>query len=350
MTVSSSLIRPNDPRWAAFLLRTEHDFYHLPEYAVLSAREEGGEAVAFYAECGNDALLIPLLLRPITPESSPIPLQDAASPYGYASPLATPGMESAVLARFLHAFSTVASSQRIVSAFLRLHPLLSLDADVLRSAGSVVDHGETVTVDTAKSADEIEAGIRRGYRYDIRKLRAAGMVCEFDNWGVFSDFIAVYRATMQRVGAGAAYFFSDRYFQDLREMLGDSLHLACVRAADGAIAAAALVTHHGAVSQYHLSGTHESFVGVAPTKLLLRDAISWAAARGARVFHLGGGVGGRSDSLFNFKAGFSDDRRIFRTFRMVLDRNAYEGLVGEWNRQNPTSTDSNFFPLYRAAG
>ena len=49
-------------------------------------------------------------------------------------------------------------------------------------------------------------------------------------------------------------------------------------------------------------------------------------ARGNRVMHLGGGLGGAHDSLFDFKAGFSKDRQPFRTWRVVVDPVRYAEL------------------------
>ena len=59
------------------------------------------------------------------------------------------------------------------------------------------------------------------------------------------------------------------------------------------------------------------------------------------VLHLGGGVGGAQDSLMHFKAGFSDRRHLFKTWRVVLDEQQYTELSGK----EPESTG--FFPAYR---
>ena len=48
-----------------------------------------------------------------------------------------------------------------------------------------------------------------------------------------------------------------------------------------------------------------------PTKLMLHFVRTWAKDRGLRRLRLGGGVGGKEDSLYRFKAGFSTDRHAF---------------------------------------
>ena len=65
MRLDSSFIDPDSPRWSEALGATRHDFYHLPSYARLAGRLEGGEAMAFVAEEGGRRLLVPLIVRPI---------------------------------------------------------------------------------------------------------------------------------------------------------------------------------------------------------------------------------------------------------------------------------------------
>ena len=60
--------------------------------------------------------------------------------------------------------------------------------------------------------------------------------------------------------------------------------------------------------------------------LMLHFVRGFMKARGNRVMHLGGGLGGAHDSLFDFKAGFSKDRQPFRTWRVVVDPVRYAEL------------------------
>jgi hypothetical protein len=83
----------------------------------------------------------------------------------------------------------------------------------------------------------------------------------------------------------------------------------------------------------------------APSKLMFDSVRHWAQDRGNRVFHLGGGTGGRIDSLFHFKAGFSPLRGEFRSLRVVFDESRYRTLV---ERSPAGCQNSNgYFPLYR---
>ena len=85
------------------------------------------------------------------------------------------------------------------------------------------------------------------------------------------------------------------------------------------IVCAGLFGESNGIVQYHLSGTKEQALKLSPLKILINHARQWATPRGANVLHLGGGLGGAHDSLMHFKAGSSDRRHLFKTWRVVLD-------------------------------
>ena len=145
---------------------------------------------------------------------------------------------------------------------------------------------------------------------------------------------------------GYLRFFDDDYFEDLRRRIPpENIHLVTVHAPDGDLAAGAIMFECSGTAQYHLSGTSPKYHRLAPTKLVLYDYATWAAARGNTRLHLGGGLGADAgDPLFHFKAGFSSLRATFRSFRIVVDPVAYERLIKHFGAPAGTS----FFPAYRA--
>src|SRR5205085_7449937 len=86
----------------------------------------------------------------------------------------------------------------------------------------------------------------------------------------------------------------------------------------------ALVLECQGIIQYHLSGTVEDRLKIAPMKLVIESVRQWACQRGARLLHLGGGrTSDPQDSLLHFKKGFSNDLHTFRTWRWVLFPEVY---------------------------
>jgi hypothetical protein len=165
-------------------------------------------------------------------------------------------------------------------------------------------------------------------------------------------FAAIYRETMQRVGASPGYLFEDSYFSALSEMLGEALQLFVVRLPDGTPVSAGLFTLCDGILQYHLGGTRTAALKLSPMTLLLDTARLWAHEQQARVFHLGGGVGAQADSLFQFKAGFSGRRHEFFTWRWILEPDEYQAMCAVRQRADESrgvvAPASDFFPAYRA--
>jgi hypothetical protein len=342
--MQAELLRSQDPRWGDFLGAVRHDFYHLPAYVDLCARRGGGQAAAFWASEGGAAMLIPMVLRPLPPELDPGPgWRDAAAPYGYPCPLLRGDPGEAAVAAMLAAFRDTGAAAGIVSAFLRLHPLLPLAEAPFRAFGALVRHGETVYLDLSQGREELDRQTRVNHLADVRRLEREGFRVQLDPWERMDDFVRIYQETMRYRAADAFYRFERGYFTELRQCLGERLHLSIVQAPDGAAAAAGLFTWTDGLVQFHLSGTSEAHRRAGPAKLMLIHMRDWARERGARFLHLGGGVGCRQDSLAFFKQGFSRLRAPFGTLRMVLHPERYRVLLGR--RGRPDSDD--FFPGYR---
>jgi len=339
----------NDARWQRFLDRAPHDAYHLPAYCRVAGNYECGEPVAFYAEEGEHALLMPLLVRELPSDlNAPPDWRDATSPYGYSGPITTSGARPDLLHTSLQALRDVGRERGLVSAFIRLHPFYSMPAALYGAAGAVVHHGSVVYVDLARSYEQWQAETRLDHRRNIARLIRMGYTVEMDNWTAYSDFQVVYRATMERNSASAFYFFSERYFDELRAMLGDRLHLCTVRGPDGDVAASGLFLLVDGLAEYHLGGTAEVHFPKAPSKLMFDFVRQWAKDLGATLLNLGGGLGGGGGSLHRFKRGFSPLEAEFHTVRVVFDDERYNQLANVRDESLRTDDASpGFFPAYR---
>ncbi len=301
----------------------QSDFYQYPGYVKLVGQIENASGFAAYVEEGMDWLLVPILKRPIEDDWF-----DASSPYGYSGVLGNPNLLPVILENL----------ERLgcVSLFLRFHPLYN------PSLGQNI--GKTVMIDLSKSLDELERETRKDHRQGIMRLEREGFNAWIDdNWAQFDRFFEIYTDTMKRLGAGNGYFFPREYFIDLRRVMGGKLHL-CIVQKKSEVAAAGLFSQASGIVQFHLSGTDANHLKNAPSKMMLHFMRFWAKEQGNRWFHLGGGVGGREDSLFKFKSGFSSVFYDFQVGRYILKPEKYKELVFKRGITQPT----NFFPEYRA--
>ena len=352
--MQTRFIRPDDRLWEACLAQMPHDFYHKPGYVRLCADQEGGEPLAFVAEEGESRFFVPLVVRPIGSDYlSACGLHDAISPYGYPAPLLkcveNGRTQGDFLEEALRRLLAGLRQQGVVSLFLRLHPLLPLPSEPFGRLGTLVHHGETVFVDLTLPKEEIWHQTRNDHRRRINRAKRRGCVAEIDRtWSCLDEFIDIYTETMRRVGASDYYFFGKRYFEDLKDALEGALHLCIVRVKES-VACAGLFTEVCGIVQFHLSGFRREYTRDEPVKLMVDFVRNWAKERGNWAFHLGGGVGGRKDSLFEFKSGFSKLRARFHTWRAVVDAEAYQALTGQWQRRAGLEPEepSGFFPAYR---
>jgi hypothetical protein len=346
----AEFISPDDRRWKELLTRVNHDFYHLPEYISFAARHEGGRPCAFFAETGSNALLVPLLMRDLPRELDPEPgLCDVLTPYGYPGPILAGDPTEETVAEMLQGFLRVSRQRAVVSAFWRLHPLLSFPLEPLRKMGVLVRHGNTVYVDLSQPPEQMWRETSNNHRRHIKQLQRNGFVAVRNDWRYWQSFIEIYWETMARVEASEFYFFPADYFEELKETLGDRLDLWTVLSPQGEVASAAIFVTVKGIVQYHLGATTKKFLDMSPLKLIISEVRLWGCRAGHRLLHLGGGNGGAMDSLYTFKARFSPLSAGFYTFRATPMPNAYADLTLKrlGAAAGKDGNDDGFFPAYR---
>jgi hypothetical protein len=338
--MDARLIGPDDSRWRDALRGISPDFYHQPGFAAVSARHEGGEAVALHSTSGGRTTLVPLILRP-TPDGA----RDATSPQGYPGALVRPTQDPESLAEALLAGVDLLRARRVVSLYVRLHPLMN--ADPPDGVGEIVRHPDTVLIDLSLSYEVLWRQTRQRFRTQINSAIRAGHVIRVDSddrsLAAFKD---LYRSTLQRRSASPAFDYSDEYFEGLRDVLGPAFQIAVVEV-HGEPAAAGLYIESGGIVHLHLAGSDRRFDHAHPTKLMYHRMREWAKSRGNRWMLLGGGRGTSDDTLLHFKAGFSRLRAPYRTLRVAVTPRRYRSLVARRFPEGVPSWASDFFPVYR---
>ncbi len=362
--VNSTTVRvleADDPAWEDWLGMATRDIYHTAGYHDLA--RSSGEGTPKLVVVGNRrrGLAWPYLLRPVSDleELADCDATDVTSVYGYPGPLAwgcRPG--DMFVTQAWREIVNVWCEQGAVAAFTRFHPLLgnaSLFSGPLRAtdgplAGEgLIAIGPTVSIDCTLSDDVAMAHYARALRQHIAAGRRAGLVTvEDEDWVHLDAFVALYGETMARNRAAAGYLFDRAYFDRLVAALAGHVHLLTTML-ESLPVAAGLFTEFDGIVQAHLVGTSTEHRHLSPFKLLLDDTRRWARERGDRVLHIGGGRGGREDTLLSFKEEFSPRRHVFHIGRWVLDAGSYAELVRARLRvvPQPTSLDAGFFPAYR---
>ena len=295
------------------------DVYYSRGFVAASAPLAGGEPVFLAGE----GALLPLLIR-----GGPV---DAVTPYGYGGPLAVePGGDVP------GAYAAWCRERGVLSTFAVFHPLLDVDTRGFR----VSPLGGTI----AWALDgDLEAGMHAHHRRQVRRARGAGLAAAASPApGDLDAFVAVYEGTMARAGASPFYFFGAAYWEALlREV---PLVRVDVAGEDG-LAASVLGMGRPPVLHYHLGGNTDAGRRAGASQLALLGLAQWGQEHGFTTLHLGGGVGGRADSLLEYKRRFAPGGHVPSAIgKAVHDEPAYLAAAGaaavDWD---------GFFPAYREA-
>ena len=335
----------------------QYDFYFLPEYHVLAERRGEGEARLFVYEQAGYTIVLPLIIRALA-DVSELPgwantWRDATSVYGYSGPLYShENVPRGVVDRFQRALSGALQELHAVSVFSRLHPLLPAQTKLLDGLGEHQFGGATVAIDLSAAPAEQRAHYNGTIKNRINRLARSGITCALDiEQRYLLEFVALYHETMHRVKAEQSYFFDPTYFYDLAKGLGPVLKLFIVKTPERQVISGGLFTLCDGIVQYHLGGTRDAALRLSPTALMFETVRLWANQNGAHTLHLGGGVGGQPDSLFQFKAQFSRQTYKFATWRWIVRPEAYRELSERkhvWNSERRLKPISpSFFPAYR---
>jgi Acetyltransferase (GNAT) domain len=361
-SIITQVISPNDSRWQKLLETIPHDFYHLPGYLSLEATRHHAVPEALIIQDDQKIFFLPYLIRDCSSilasnSHQSDRIYDVVSPYGYPGSLVSQaGQNPEFINRCLDLLYHHWQERNICSAFIRLHPILSsyLNHALFDDHKFVFcNQGNVVTCDLTKDFSEIWRQVRPSHRTKINKLTRAGFVAKIGLVDEYLDvFIDIYRETMDRVNALESYYFTQDYFESIFQVLGDRIKI-CVVEIDDHVVAASLITECSGIIQYYLGGTRTEFLRQSPATMMFKFIIEWGKHRNNTLLNLGGGIGGSQDSLYHFKAGFSDEFKAFTTIKTIVDREKYTRLVAA--RANSLGVSSaelentSFFPAYRSA-
>ena len=344
--MKSALLLPSDERWSEMLSDVVHDFHHLPAFVALEATRSEGDARALFIEDGSARLLIPLICRAL-PEHLGMSGQDAISPYGYPCPLLNTA-EAHDAARLIAHVPEALREHSLLSAFIRLHPLIASPLEALADAGMLVHHGPTVWIDLTEPVEEMWRQTRGSDRNRMNKLRRGGYAARIDpSWDRIDAFVALYNETMDYLHASSGYYYDRAYFEALKRALDGRLHLCLVEGPDDEVVSAGVFSEIGGLVQFHLSGTRSDHRRTSPSRLMIDHVRRVLKGHGASRFHLGGGVGAKEDSLYEFKRGFSKHRASFHSWRVLGDPTRYEEAERAAQRAGAKDEGGDFFPAYR---
>ena len=336
MTLSCDI--PDDVgQWNETLSRFEldaQDIYFRPEYVSLHA--QAGEGRLYIYEEAGDFWIYPMLVRPIDRIGRKLLKEnwfDIESPYGYGGPTSTT-LDPGFLERAHEDFDRWCGNEGLVAEFVRFHPVIGNECCASPKMERVYDR-DTFSIDL-QSMEPGEMSFSPRPRNKIRRARKLGVrISECQGEEAFERFRGLYMATMDRKDADTLYYFGDRYFSGLKELVKERGYLlsACQ---DEEWVAAGIFLRGERLLHYHLSASTRDIYVPGATNLMIYEAAKLGRKAGLISMHLGGGLTGRpDDSLASFKKSMSSDKLGFHIGKRVHNRGIYDDLREIWNREFP---------------
>lgn len=331
----------SDPAsWNEFLKKFgDVDVYFTPKYAESYNLVCEGENCAFAYEDAGKAFLFPFRLRPIDGTE----YFDTISDYGYGGPISTCS-DAAFLEDAYAALDSRLSEMKVVSEFCRYHPLLGNSALASHSR-DILFCNNTVASDIRPTRDEILMSIDIKKRSNYRRALKNGTSTRLGTLADVGRFYEIYTQTMRAVSASEFYFLSEDFFADTMKIMGDDAMLLLAEV-EGQTVAGTMLLKSKSRLHYYYSGKdveHPLYAKSNAVTVLLVDAMNLALDLGLKEFHLGGGVGGKEDSLFLFKKDFSDRLCDFNVSKKILLPDVYAELCAA----RGIDAAESFFPAYR---
>lgn len=323
------------------------DFYFTPAYGELNAAFEGGKLETFVHETPRGSVYHMFILRTIPDEIGGDGSFDISTPYGYGGPVlidCEDGDRAWLAASYADAFSAFCRERRIVSEFVRFHPLLG-NAEDWKPHMDVRFSRHTVAIDL--TPDDLFAQFKRNQRRILRHQEDIEVEFDFD-MEKLDVFESVYREAMQALGASDYYFFPHGYFEALEAC---KPHCFLVHARyQGAIVSSRLVFRYGQTLHDHLAGTRPDCYKANGSTTLIGHVAAWGKREGYTRFHLGGGTTcAADDSLLSYKSEFSSGPLYdYHMGQVVHDEAAYRRLCARANEIRGEEASGCFFPGYRA--
>lgn len=327
-------------QWEEIVQKYNCDVYFRSGYMKSFDGYSDGLGAAVDISSGQFHFFEPFRVRKINGEPD---YCDVSSEYGYAGPILIGDEDFS--SRALEILKAFFIEHRVVSGFVRYHPLLQNES-IVRNRRNIVHCGQTISVDTNKPFDEILMGIASKKRSDYRRALKKGTTVRLGGLDDIPAFYDVYRQSMKHASASDFYFLSEEFFKNTLTNLKDNSFMLLAEF-EGIVVGASIFLFSKDFMHYHFSGKNVEWSESSKangTTVILCQAAKIASEMGIKQMHLGGGVGGCKDPLFEFKKCFSKTTNSFFVSKDIYLPQKYNELC---EKAGKSPSECSFFPAYR---
>ena len=310
------------------------DVHYTREFYEVFRETEKSEFEAFVYETEDNLVFLPFFKRRLgdfIPYTKFADHFDVTSAYGYGGPVVKK-FEEKTITEFFEKFHQHCLDERIVTSFIRLHPLIN--NEYLHLLKNTINPFKIVFVDTTKDIETLHKEFKHSARKSVRKAKEAGVeVKRYDDLRL-DEFKFIYDETMSRNHAGEYYLFSEKFFKDIETKLNKQF-VTYIAYLEGKPISAELVLISDKYSHSFLGGTLVEFNKTCANSLIKYHVIKDATEAGTEVYLLGGGRT-HEDNIFGYKSAFApQSSKEFYIDCEVHNDEVYGQLIKEWEDNNP---------------
>ena len=322
------------------------DIYFEPAYGKLYETEDS-QVVEYRFVCEYGEITNLFLKRQIDiPLGDGVQYYDLVTPYGYGGPVIhRTGDKARLIEAYMRDFQQYAERERIVSEFVRFHPIIGNGVDFREAYQSIYDRKTVGT--NLTYCDVIGTEFSRHRRKDIRRiLKNPEIHYELDEYPqTLDDFVEIYYSTMDRDNADNYYYFGKDYFRQMLASFPDHITTGKVFLGEKLIAMG-VYFRYGKYLHAHLSGTLSAYLEYSPAYIIKYALALYGHEKGYEVIHYGGGSSRSPDNgLYKFKREFGKNTEFdFYIAKKVWNQELYEKICAVAE----ADIHSAFFPAYRA--
>lgn len=323
------------------------DIYFEPNYGKLYEKMENGKCEIFEYASELGTVYHMFIKREIDSRVDGIVWYDLITPYGYGGPIITEckkGCRNDLVKQFESKFAEYCKINRIVSEFIRFHPIVG-NAKDFKDIYDIFYLRNTVGTSLADFDDPFQSEFSKSCRKNIRRALKAGVTYRItENPRDIGSFKKIYYSTMDRNKASDFYYFDDEYFGQCIELLDRHLLLVEAIYNDQTIAEGLYFIYEKNI-HIHLSGTLSDFLHLSPAYILRYAITEWGKEKGYKLIHHGGGrTNSPDDDLYLFKKRFGQNTEFeFHIGKKIWNEELYKKLCNK----KGIDFQVDFFPAYR---
>lgn len=329
------------------------EVYDMWQYVSAFEKNNDGQPILLYKEYANGIIYNVVLKRDISKMSefnNQKQVYDFISPYGYAGIKKVGEINDHDLKNFLEEYTKYCQKNNIISEFIRLNPLQDNYKNYSFDKSFNITYNSKTVYMELENEEQIWSNLKSTCRNRIRKAQNSGIKIKngFSS-AMFEDFKKIYKETMDRDTAEEYYYFSDVFFEDIKENLKHNATLV-IAYLDNVAIDAVLMIYNGKNAHYHLGGTLNDYMNLGAHNYVLYEAALLSLRKGFKKFHLGGGYGGDDSPLLRFKRTLNKNGDLdFYIGKKIYNIDKYNELVNIKESSIKNKIDDNFFPKYRSS-